>query len=91
MVNNAINKALNIKSASDLLTKSESLFPWELAYSLKIKTSEALLILSDLVDQGKAEQLSVEKVIKECTGMSCIGCDCTNSYIKKEIKYRLVE
>ncbi len=72
----------------ELLNKRDAVFPWEAAFVLKIKTTEALQLLSELVEQGKAEQFTVESTVKECTGMGCIGCDCTNSYVKKEIKYR---
>jgi len=71
-----------------LLENRDAVFPWEAAFTLKIKTTEALKLLSELVEQGKAEQFTVESTVKECTGMGCTGCDCTNSYVKKEIKFR---
>ncbi|MCK5153096.1 MAG: hypothetical protein KAQ93_01955 [Spirochaetales bacterium] len=77
-------------SLRDLLKKRDAVFPWEAAFALKIKTTEALQLLSELVNLGEAEQFSVETTVKECTGMGCVGCDCTNSYIKKEIKYRSI-
>ena len=76
-------------SLQNLLKKRDAVFPWEAAFSLKIKTTEALRLLSELVNLGEAEQFTVETTVKECTGMGCIGCDCTNSYVKKEIKYRI--
>ena len=78
----------SLQSIMDLLEKRDSLFPWEAAFTLKIKTTEALQLLSELVEQGKAEQFTVKSTVKECTGMGCIGCDCTNTYIKKETRYR---
>ena len=81
----------DIASLQDLLEKRDAVFPWEAAFSLKIKTSEALGLLSELVNLGKAEKFTVESTVKECTGMGCIGCDCTNSFVKKEIKYRKID
>ena len=81
----------NLASLRDLLKKRDAVFPWETAYTLKIKTTEALQLLSELVNLGEAEQFSVETTVKECTGMGCVGCDCTNSYVKKEIKYRGID
>ena len=81
-------ETLHATSLRDLLEKRNAVFPWEAAFALKIKTTEAIELLSKLVDHGKAEQFTVENTVKECTGMGCIGCDCTNSYVKKEIKYR---
>ena len=72
----------------ELLNKRDAVFPWEAAFSLKITTTEALHFLTRLVEQGKAEQFTVESTVKECTGMGCIGCDCTSSYVKREIKFR---
>ena len=83
-------KTQSIASLQDLLEKREAVFPWEAAFALKIKTTEAIELLSELVDQGKAEQFTVESTVKECTGMGCIGCDCTNSYVREEIKYRRI-
>ena len=81
----------SLRSMIDLLTKRDAVFPWEAAFSLKIKTSEAIELLSELVNQRKAEQFTVESTVKECTEMGCVGCDCTNSYVKKEIKYRRID
>ena len=74
----------------DLLKKRDDVSPWEAAFALKIKTPEAIKLLSELANQGKAEQITVESTVKECTGRGCVGCDCTNSYVKKEIKYRKI-
>jgi hypothetical protein len=82
--------ATSLRSMIDLLEEREKIFPWEAAFSLKIKTSEALEILSVLVDQGKVAALTVKSTVKECTGFGCINCDCTNSYEKNETKYRIV-
>jgi len=83
--------ATSLRLITDLLEKRDSVFPWEAAFALKIKTTEAMEMLTELVIQGKVEQITVENTIKECTGMGCVGCDCTNSYIKKEIKYRKID
>ena len=83
-------ETLHATSLRDLLEKRDAVFPWEAAFALKIKTTEAIELLSELVDQGKAEQFTVESTVKECTGMGCIGCDCTNSYVRREIKYRKI-
>jgi len=83
--------ARSLRLITDLLEKRGAAFPWEVAFALKIKTTEAIELLSELVNQGKAEQITVENTIKECTGMGCVGCDCTNSYVKKEIKYRKID
>ena len=80
----------SLRLMMELLEKRDAVFPWETAFALKIKTTEAMEMLTELVNQGKAEQFTVESTVKECTGMGCVGCDCTNSYVKKEIKYRLV-
>ncbi len=81
----------DLASLRELLTKRDAVFPWEAAFSLKIKTTEALELLSEMVNQGEAEKFTVENTVKECTGMGCIGCDCTNNYVKKEIKYRKID
>ncbi|MCF6335938.1 MAG: hypothetical protein L3J12_09370 [Spirochaetales bacterium] len=86
-----VNSAESLGSLLDLLKKRGAIFPWEAAFALKIKTTEALELLSQLEKQRKAEKFTVESRNKECTGMGCVGCDCTNTYIKKEIKYRGIQ
>lgn len=83
-------ETLHATSLLELLKNRDAVFPWEAAFALKIKTTEALQLLSELVEQGKAEKFTVENTVKECTGMGCVGCDCTNSYVKKEIKYQKI-
>jgi len=80
----------SLRIMMELLEKRDSVFLWEAAFALKIKTNQAKELLTLLVKEGKAEQFNIESTVKECTGMGCVGCDCTNSYVKKEIKYRLV-
>ena len=78
----------SLRHVLNLLKERDAVFPWEAAFALKIKTTEAVELLSELVEDGKAEQITVESRVKECTGRGCTGCDCTNSYVRKEIKYR---
>ncbi len=80
----------SLRSMLDLLKKRNTIFPWEAAFTLRIKTTEAMELLSLLEKQRKAEKFTVENKVKECTGLGCTGCDCTNNFIKKEIKYRAV-
>lgn len=80
----------SLRSMMDLLEKRDAVFPWEAAFTLKIKTSEAKELLENLVNEEKAEKYNVESTVKECTGMGCVGCDCTNSYVRQEVKYRKI-
>ncbi len=50
----------SLRIIMDLLKERDAVFPWEAAFTLKIKTTEATQLLSELVEQ--AELLSMKAI-----------------------------